>query len=1459
MQSCRDVSVGQWLEKMEEEGVSASAESYNAAIRYFASMRNGKGALAARSWFDRMLEAGISATEETYTQMIAAYAGANHTDEAGQWLSKLAATGIRPHMSAYSALMQGYARAKDPAGVRQILDWAVLEGLTPNAGSYNIAIRAFAEAGDAASAEEMYKRLTVAGRYPNEKTFLFLIQCHARLLDFDRARAWFKEMLSMDVKPTFPIYAAMIRGAAVAGRADETSETGSRFLEEMSTRRMTSKIDRSTWEAMMVSALRCFDQAGDQESVERWIEYSEDQGFPDLSPDTKVWMQGFALKQPGCLWAVSDIEKELKILEEMKAEGEIPTIWDFNKVMKAFAVSQQPRFSMAKAFLMNTILPVTQPNEITWTLLLRLEPTAAIWSVMSFKNKYPLVGRLKEEEDEEVTPAALIKAAERGDLGRLRRQLKQGADITWADADGLTALHWAARSGKEAIVELLLSAGADAEGRDKKGRTSLHWAATMGQAAVAEKLLEATDPEAEAADAWLPLHFAAQGGHVEVIQALLRRGADVNRSPALRVVFAMISLACQWMPGNRCNRAGDGKRGVFTLESMVDMQAAISRRHINVVLRQLFSDFRSGKILEIDPLLDKILALLPKKNPKKISDAYNQIVAEMSDAGQPDLAKEWVSRLRAAGYELQALQCNKLAQAYFLKGDELSALWWLENGLPRGTTLRQNLGIFVDTVTTDGNKAGVGVVVKSGRQHFGFIKLEEPPFKLYFRRKGIVDFDGKLPSPGTRVRFDVIQEEDGQQLATNVVVAAAPPAFVRSRYAWPVPSAVRAQAPSECFPEPSEGFLSSLRTMDEKVTVIVTGLSGASLEVRARRDDSMLMVRQEASHALGITAWQLRLLQLNGELANTGVLGDLLPSEEDTLDLTAVTMRHRPDVLQNSEDLAMALGSRKGALNKHRENILQGDIDFNYKGNNLLERAVTNLPPGDVEEFASVLMNGGADVNRSSRDGYTPLLSACSRGLAKVAQTLLQRGARRQEVGPRGSTALAEALAFFKACVEYRAYERRLCCGLRSDSIEMARRQGLPELTLARLRLSAAATEKALLGSAGVTLTQEEILAKSGLDKSFAEGLGPDLWAGWPYAFLSFGLEIPTRAKTASQDFTNARSRILSFKLSQEKKEKPEPPCMPGLDYCDVESNMSYMKDYYVCDCPFCCPELYIGFEQWAHEIKTRNRKWMLSDRALRRRLATAGASGASRWPTASVGTRTRQGWRAGCPQLTGGTMWRRHSGEDTKSSGSFSLFRSSFGWTHARCDGTPLSTPFPVKQAAVQTQTDDFDESLLLDLNAGEEGDVLKNLRDLPSVLEDALGECAQAKKFATAEVCSATAEHIETVKVCMSSQSSSSSRSSWAREAGGRTALGQSVQNIREAASRHIASLRQNLSFSPAVAAGDEKRTTSHDKKKKKARALKLTAVPASTPESGSGVTVVELGPPTDHMVLCRPPGGC
>ncbi|CAE7580155.1 unnamed protein product [Symbiodinium natans] len=964
--------VGDWLEEMESEGVVASAESYTAAIRHFASLGSKKGVKQAAFWFDRMLLAGVSPTQDAYTQMITAHARAGQNDEAGQWLSKLTAAGFRPNLSAYTALMQGYLRVQDATGVQQILDWLVLEGLDPSRRAYNIAIRAFSEAGDAKAAEQMYKRLTVAGRYPDQKTFLSLIQCHTRLRNFDRARAWFKEMLTMNVRPNFAIYAAMIRGAAVADRPDDARE----FLEEMALRKFHHSIDRRDWEAMMVPALRCFEKEGDDDSLVRWTEYSADQGFPDLLPDTKVDFpekRPYARKRakkapaPKVREAVADVESELKALEALKAEGKTPSIWDFNKVMKAFALSPEPRFSMARAFLMNTIVPVTQPNEITWTLLLRyvacgcekaptLAPRPSIlggpapttapatasrkdfhdsppglevqfprlegglvgalfaalfeadpsihpsnsqgsasstgpillaaeglvfnvasarnlygpggkyaalsgrdasrmlgknsleeedaasqqlplnlaeraflsaW-VMSFKNKYPIVGRLQEEEQEEATPAALIKAAELGDLGRLRRQLAQGADVRWADADGLTALHWAARAGQPAAVDALLAAGAEAEGRDLKGRTGLHWAASQGHAAVAERLLEKTDPEASAADAWLPLHFAAQGGHVEVIQALLRRGADVNRTSkagvtalmgaarsghlgATRVLLesgadtgtrANGKTAQQWAANQGLNDIAeliasfspcDGKRGVFTptwptwaeglqpsvlvcsadrLESMAEMKVNLSRRHISIVLRLLFKDYRSKKVETLEPLLDKILAcLVPRKNPKKISDTYNRIVWELADAGEPDMAKQWVERLRADGYELQAVQCAKLAQAYFANGDGVSALWWLQNGLPRGTTLRRNLGLFVDTVATKGKKAGagVGVVVKSSRPNYGFIKLDEPPFKLYFRRAETAGFDDKMPAVGTRVRFDVVLDRDDRKLAANIV------------------------------------------------------------------------------------------------------------------------------------------------------------------------------------------------------------------------------------------------------------------------------------------------------------------------------------------------------------------------------------------------------------------------------------------------------------------------------------------------------------------------------------------------------------------------------------------------------------------------------------------------------------------------------------------------------------------
>ncbi|CAE8606076.1 unnamed protein product, partial [Polarella glacialis] len=91
----------------------------------------------------------------------------------------------------------------------------------------------------------------------------------------------------------------------------------------------------------------------------------------------------------------------------------------------------------------------------------------------------------------------------------------------------VTELHTAAREGNLEQLEALLADEEKVKAintTDQHHRTPLHLAAFFGKAAAAEKLLEkGADPQKEAMDGFLPLHFAAQGGHLEVIRLLVKK------------------------------------------------------------------------------------------------------------------------------------------------------------------------------------------------------------------------------------------------------------------------------------------------------------------------------------------------------------------------------------------------------------------------------------------------------------------------------------------------------------------------------------------------------------------------------------------------------------------------------------------------------------------------------------------------------------------------------------------------------------------------------------------------------------------------------------------------------------------------------------------------------------------------------------------------------------------------
>src|SRR6186997_1198797 len=89
----------------------------------------------------------------------------------------------------------------------------------------------------------------------------------------------------------------------------------------------------------------------------------------------------------------------------------------------------------------------------------------------------------------------LIEAVKKQDVQAVRTLLKQQGNVNATEADGFTALHWAAQRNDVQLVELLIGAGANAKASTRYNITPLYLAAVNGNAAVIERLLKAgADP-----------------------------------------------------------------------------------------------------------------------------------------------------------------------------------------------------------------------------------------------------------------------------------------------------------------------------------------------------------------------------------------------------------------------------------------------------------------------------------------------------------------------------------------------------------------------------------------------------------------------------------------------------------------------------------------------------------------------------------------------------------------------------------------------------------------------------------------------------------------------------------------------------------------------------------------------------------------------------------------------------
>ncbi|KAK9874477.1 hypothetical protein WA026_002825 [Henosepilachna vigintioctopunctata] len=108
--------------------------------------------------------------------------------------------------------------------------------------------------------------------------------------------------------------------------------------------------------------------------------------------------------------------------------------------------------------------------------------------------------------------------------------LDKGAILNFQNKDGWTSLHIAARNSNPSFLKMLLNKNVNVNVKTKNQRNALHIAALHGNLKNVELLISHINPNEIDSSGNTSFHEAVLGGELEVVNYLIKKGANINVS-----------------------------------------------------------------------------------------------------------------------------------------------------------------------------------------------------------------------------------------------------------------------------------------------------------------------------------------------------------------------------------------------------------------------------------------------------------------------------------------------------------------------------------------------------------------------------------------------------------------------------------------------------------------------------------------------------------------------------------------------------------------------------------------------------------------------------------------------------------------------------------------------------------------------------------------------------------------